>query len=122
MTSRIKPESIEFWIIELLSEGKTRTEAIEFFTKELRRNAIDRSDFESAQKQINDRFPLEEWEINLRNLIRVSHARNYKKAWVFFNFLELYPQPTKAQLNAIAVSLGFTKKWLQTIAKTKNQT
>ena len=119
MTSKIKPEAIEFWIVELLSEGATRSEALEFFYGEMRRKAIARSDFDRAKKLINERFEPEEWENHLGNLIRICQSKGYKKAWVIFRFIELYPIPSKWQLRAIAEALGFNEKWIKSVTKSK---
>lgn len=119
MTSKVKPEAIEFWIIELLSEGKTRSDCLEFFDREFCRKAIDSSDLEHAKKLINDRFPLEPWETKLGELIKISQQRNYKKVWAFFKFIEFYPSPTKQQIKAIVIALGFTPKWVKSVLKSK---
>jgi len=119
MTSKVKPEAIEFWIVEFASEGSSRSQCLEFFDREFQKKAIDFSDMEYAKKLINDRFPLEEWEIKLGELIKISQQRNYKKVWAFFKFIEVYPIPTKQQIKAIVLSLGFTQKWVKSVIKSK---
>ena len=115
----ISETAIEFWIVEFISDGLTRSECIQFFDREFRRKAIDLSTLEHAKKLINDRFPLEEWEIKLSEFIRISQQRNYKRVWAFFKFIEFYPSPTKAQIKAIVLALGFTQKWVKSVVKSK---
>ena len=115
----ISNAAIEFWIVEFISDGLTRSECIQFFNREFRRKAIDLSTLEHAKKLINDRFPLEEWEIKLSEFIRISQQRNYKRVWAFFKFIEFYPSPTKAQVKAIVLALGFTQKWVKSVVKSK---
>ena len=117
--SMISSEAIEFWIVEFISDGLTRSECIQFFDREFCRKAIDLSTLEHAKKLINDRFPLEPWEIKLGQLIKISQQRNYKRVWAFFKFIEFYPSPTKAQIKAIVLALGFTPKWVKEVIKSK---